>query len=53
MSSSAIGLRQVLPVQTNSTIVLASRFSVPSATTPSRRISKRLSCTRTTDDGWP
>ena len=40
ISSSAIGLRHVLPVHTNSTITLASRRSVPSPTTPSRSISK-------------
>ena len=52
MSSSAIGLRQVLPVHTNSTITPANRRNVPSPTTPSRRTSNLLFVTRTTDDGW-
>ena len=49
---SAIGLRQVLPVQTNSTIVLPSRFKV-CRDDPWRKTSKRSSYTRTTLDGCP
>ncbi len=52
-SISAIGLRQVLPVHTNSTIRLDSRIKVRSGTTPSRRILQRPPLTWTTDDGWP
>ena len=52
-STSAIGLRQVLPVQTNNTIRLESRCKVRSGTTPARSTSYRPFCTRTTDDGWP
>ena len=52
-SNAAIGLRQVLPVQTNNTSRLESRCKVRSGTTPARRISYRPPATRTTDDGWP
>jgi hypothetical protein len=53
ISSSAIGLRQVLPVQTNRIIKLASRLSVASPTTPSRKTVNWLPATRTTEEGSP
>ena len=51
-SASAIGLRQVLPVQTKSTIRLDSRLSVSSDTMPGCNMRKSDSSTSIVETGW-